>query len=213
MTCNRALFELTVDLILLSEGGPIHTPERMYSWEQSAKLKAAEATLTYYSQADRSVPEIFAARVDFIRRKKKDVENQRRTFWSSTHPNRWTGSGLSVDAKRADELRAREISEDLDTSLLEFYETQMRRMHMTVHGSALALERYLSPEGFHVVCVLAYKWSTDLAVFCTKLILTDLGFSTKLPELRDEWEKVKADRLVIYEDYRPILSSDEEFEE
>lgn len=215
VTCNRALFELTIDMILLSAGGLIYTPERMYWWEQSAKLKAAEALVRYYTDAGQAVPHTYDAQVDFIQRKKTIVEQQRTSLWNRTkHPQRWTGqSDMSVDAKEADKFRSNEIAEDLDSSLLEFYETQMRRMHMTVHGSGLANERYLSREGFYVMCGLGYKWSTDLALFCTKLIMRDFGFSTYLPALNEEWEQVKAERLLIYDQYRPDLSRNEEFEE
>jgi hypothetical protein len=215
VTCNRALFELAIDMIFLSDGGPIYTPERMYWWEQSAKLKAAEALVRYYTTAGRAVPDTYEAQVEFIQRKKTIVEQQRTALWNMTkHPQRWTGrSDMSVDAKEADGYRSNDIAEDLDSSLLEFYETQMRRMHMTAHGSGLAIERYLSREGFYVLCGLGYKWSTDLALFCTKLILKDFRFSTHLPTLKDEWNRVKADRLLIYDEYRPDLNRDEEFDE
>ena len=127
---------------------------------------------------------------------------------------RWTGApDLLTDARKADEFRQAEISEDLETLLSEFSETAMRRINMTVHGSALALERYLSKEGFYIVGALSYKWATDLAMFCTKLILTDFGFSSHLPELREEWEQVKEDRLKAYAENQPDLSADPNFEE
>ncbi len=215
VTCNRALFELTIDMILLAEGGSIYTPERMYWWEQSAKLKGAEALVRYYNEIGQTVPGTYSHQVDFIHRKKSIVEHQRQALWNRTnHPQRWTGtSDLSIDAKKADELRSDEVAGNLDSSLLEFYETQMRRMHLSVHGSALAIERYLSREGFYVIAALGYKWATDLALFCTKLILSDFGFSAHLPELRNEWNQLKADRLLIFDQYRPDLSKDEEFEE
>lgn len=202
VTCNRSLFELAIDLVLLSQGGQ-YTPDKMYWWEQSAKLKAAESLVRFYTQRGSSVPDAHNSSVNFIRNKKTTIETQRQALWNTNkHPPRWTGSSdMSVDAKEADNFRRDEILEDFGTTLQEFYETQMRRMHLSVHGSGLALERYLDSQGFYIVCGLGYKWSTDLAMFCTKLILTDFGFSNHLPELKSEWQQIKNQREQVEAQY------------
>jgi hypothetical protein len=207
VTGNRALFEVTVDMILVAEGGPSYAPERMHWWEQSAKLKAAEAIIRYYSEAGLNVPNIYQFQQDFIMRNKTIVEQQRQALWNRpSHPERWTNSSLEVDARRADEFRSDDVQEELESSLLEFYQTQIRRMHLSVHGSGLANERYLDREGFYIMAGLSYKWSTDFALFCTKLILREYGFSEHLPELADEWRHLKAERLLIFDQYRPNIA-------
>ncbi len=205
LACNRSLFEITVDLILLSEGREPYTDERMFWWEQSAKLKAAVELEKYFKKR---VPSAYKAYVDFIHREESSIKKKREALWphrkkktehpcgkkKAEHPSRWTGNDLLTDARKADKFQKTDIKAYLGISLEEFYETQMRRINTTVHGSALSNERYLSIEEIDVVCGLGYQWSTDLAMLCTKLILEKYDISDLLPELKSIVEKIKDGR-------------------
>jgi hypothetical protein len=73
VTANRALFELTIDLILVLNGGPNYSVERMYWWEQSVKLKAAKALVKYFADKSQSVPDNHKANEDFIERQGDEI--------------------------------------------------------------------------------------------------------------------------------------------
>ncbi len=192
VTANRALFELTIDLILLWRGGSSHTAEQMDCWEQSAKLKLATTLRTYFEKHP-PVPADYQPRLDFIDGNEAKILEQRKVFWpwlKGKHPNRWTGYHLDIDAPKADKLLLPEYSGELATTLEEFYETHMRRMNWSVHGSGLAIELTSQLPEFLHFCAFANKWSSDLAMLCTNLILTNLRILEELPELRKELEQV-----------------------
>ncbi len=63
---TRALFEIAVDLTLLIHD-PAATQGRLFAWEQSAKLKAAEATLRYYADRDEAIPSELDGQARFVR--------------------------------------------------------------------------------------------------------------------------------------------------
>jgi hypothetical protein len=192
VTGNRALFELTIDLILLVRGEPSQASEQMDCWEQSAKLKLATTLRTYFEKHP-PVPAAYEPRLAFIKLNEDKIIEQRKAFWPSlngNHPNRWTGTNLDDDAPKADKLLMPEYSGELEKTLEEFYETQMRRMNLSVHGSALAIEMTSELPEFRRFCALANKWSSDLAMLCTNLILTKLRILEDLPELSKELEQV-----------------------
>jgi hypothetical protein len=106
-----------------------------------------------------------------------------------------------------------EYSGELEKTLEEFYETQMRRMNLSVHGSALAIETTSELPEFRRFCALANKWSSDLAMLCTNLILTKLRILEDLPELSKELEQVAQMKKEAIEEFRALprgIPSDEE---
>lgn len=195
VTCNRSLLEITVDIILLHEDRTNATASRMWWWEESAKLKSAEAIATYYSG---DVPDEYTPQVEFIKNRKTAIQDQRTALWNGGHPNRWTARNLQEDVKEADRVLGEEVRKGLGSTLTEYYETEYRRMNWYVHGSALASVRGLAPSTFQCVCGLAFKACSDLAWFCTKLILTDFGFMEHLPGIQDAWESLREQRLLAY---------------
>jgi hypothetical protein len=161
-------------------------------WEQSAKLKLATTLRTYFEKYP-PVPAAYEPRLAFIKLNEDKIIEQRKAFWPShkgKHPPRWTGTNLDGDAPKADKLLTPEYSCELEKTLEEFYETQVRRMNLTVHGSALTIEMTSGSSEFCRFWALANKWSADLAMLCTKLILTELRILEELPELSKELERI-----------------------
>jgi hypothetical protein len=206
IACNRSLLEVTVDVILLHGDKTGAAASAMYWWEESAKLKSAEAIVAYYSE---KVPDEYSPQIGFIANRRSKIEAQRKALWKGRHPNRWTARYLRDDVREADRLLGGEIRKELGHTLTEYYETEYRRMNWYVHGSALASIRGLAPATFVCVCGLAFKACSDLAWLCTKLILTDFGFAKHLPGIEDQWEGLRQERLFAYGDAVGVLAKKE----
>ena len=174
-------------------------------WEESAKLKSSEALETYYGG---EVPSEYTPQVEFFKNRKDAIKAQRTALWKGEHPNRWTGRSLLADVIEADRVLGEKIRKELGESLREYYETEYRRMNWYVHGSALASVRGLAPKTFVCVCGLAFKACSDLAWFCTKLILTDFGFAKHLPGIEDQWESIRQQRLLEYGEAVGLLAKE-----
>jgi hypothetical protein len=205
VTCNRSLLEITVDIILLHGDKTEAAASRMYWWEESAKLKSAEAIVAYYSKG---VPDAYSPQIGFIANRKAMIEAQRTALWNGRHPIRWTDRNLLEDVREADRVPGAEVGKERGHTLTEYYETEYRRMNWYVHGSALASVRGLAPATFVCVCGLAFKACSDLAWLCTKLILTDFGFAKHLPGIEDQWEGLRQERLLAYGDAIGVLAKD-----
>jgi hypothetical protein len=211
---NRALLEITVDMILIHHDKTNATAWKLYQWGESERMKAAEQLVNFYKEKHLPVPEEDKPIEVFYKEQKAMVDHLRRSLWpnkkdpsKAEHPKRWTGrSDLSKDVEEADKLYGSAIQADLGMPLTEYYRTEYRRMNWQIH-SGLAGVWNLSPETFNIICGFALKWCADFAMLCTKIILTDFGFETALAGLKDEWENVKQQRGIAYFN---VTRSDEE---
>jgi hypothetical protein len=211
VACNRALIEITVDIILLHCDKSEASSWRIHWWEQSAKLKSAKALLFYYAHVGLPVPDSYSEQSGFVARQEAKIVEMRNDLWPALkgkHPDRWTGTNLAEDVRAADKCWLDEIVKEFSTSLTEFYETEYRKMNWSVHGSALAGVRDLSPIAFHYLCGLAHKWSSDLAMLSAKAVLIDFRFATHLLDFAANWEEVRQHRLLVYADSVGLLASE-----
>lgn len=211
VACNRALIEVTVDIILLHCDKSEASSWRMHWWEQSAKLKSAKALLTYYASVGLAVPNSYSEQDRFIANEEASIIRMRNELWPTLkgrHPDRWTGRNLADDARAADDCWRDDILREFGVGLTEFYETEYRRMNWIVHGSALAGVRDLSAVAFHYVCGLGFKWCSDLAMLSTKVVLMDFGFTTHLPDFETKWEEIRRHRLLVYADSIGLLADE-----
>jgi hypothetical protein len=196
---NRALLEITVDLILLHCDKSNESPSKLHWWAQSEKLKAATSIVGFFTKANVAIPDEFKAQEIFYNNQKAGIEMVRKQLWGiDDHPRRWTGNrDLSRDVEDADRLLGTAITEDLGMSLLEYYRTEYRRMNWQIHSGVAAFGN-IRPEGFNLMCAMSLKWSADLAMLCTKIALIDFGFATALSGLNKEWDELKKKRLLAY---------------
>jgi hypothetical protein len=202
---NRALLEITVDMILLHHDKTNASGWQLYQWGQSERMKAAEQLVNFYKEKGVPIPKEDEVIEVFYNDQKAMVDHLRRCIWpnkkypsKAEHPRRWTGrSDLSKDVEEADRLYGSSIQDDLGVSLTEYYRTEYRRMNWQIH-SGVAGFWDLAPETFHIICGFALKWCADFGMLCTKIILTDFGFETALTGLKDEWENVKLQRGAAY---------------
>lgn len=202
---NRALLEISVDMVLLHHDKTNASGWKMFWWGQSERMKAAEQVVDYYANERAPVPDEYEELEKAFKNDKPEVDRMRLHLWpikskpaKIEHPKRWTGnSDLSVDVKEADRLYGPHIKSDLGVTLLEYYRTEYRKMNWQIHSGVAGFWN-IPAEGFNMICGLALNWSADLAMLCTKIILVDFGFNNALDGLRQEWENIKHQRSLAY---------------
>ncbi len=179
---NRALLELTTDMILLHHD-KADGYLKMRAWEESAKLKAAEKVLRYYGEQGLALPDHYHAQKAFIDKDKEAIVHKRQQFWAKVnHPVcRWTGNRLNTDVEIADSHE--------NTKLTEIYCTEYQKMNWMTHGSALAGLRHMEPSGFMNLCGLSYAACGKLALLCAQMALKKFGF-WKEGIYRGRWEDI-----------------------
>lgn len=163
---SRALLEITVDAVLLQHEPD--APARMRDWEDSAKLKHAQAIERYF--AGRSAPLESRHAIAFAQREATRI-NAARTArgWvagngNPRHPERWTTRGLGDDALAADTFEA-------GLGLRETYETKYRQMCWYVHGSAAVGLSGIGAENFPILGGLMFRTCSKLSVAHAKLLV------------------------------------------
>lgn len=212
-TANRALLEITTDVILLHHDKSNESGWKLHWWGVSEKMKAAEQTVRFYEDQGLSVPDEYSDLETFYREEKQIVDDMRKTLWpvkdkphKAEHPKRWTGkSDLSVDIERADELYGDAARDELGKGLVEYYRTEYRRMNWQVHSGTAGWWN-MPPEVFDFAAGFALRWSADFAMLCTKIVLTDFGYTQVIDDLRREWDRVRENRQIAF--YSETLDPD-----
>lgn len=170
---TRTLFEIAIDLTLMHHDRTAYPVEKMFAWEESAKLKAAERTRDFYANAGRSVPDHLEPRVDFIARQDTRIAASRLKWWpradgvTGRHPDRWTGRSLPEDASAADAFAP--------YGFREFYDGRFAELCWGTHGSGLAGVRYLTPEAFPGICAMAFEDAAEFAMQVSRFVLLYFG--------------------------------------
>lgn len=202
---NRALLEITVDLILLHHDKTNESGWKMFWWNLSEKLKASEQVVNFFNEQGVTVPDTYHAQEIFYKDEKSIVDNMRITLWPNeripskpVHPDRWTGSSnLFPDIEKADQLYSSVIKADIGSTLVEYYRTEYRKMNWRIHSGVASFWNQ-PPASFNLVCGLAFKYCADFGMLCTKIVLADFGFDASLEGLKQEWEKIKRKRDFHY---------------
>lgn len=190
------MLEFAVDIILLHHDKTNTSGWKIFQWSQSEKLKAAETIVNFF-KAD-FPPDQFEAQTKFYAQQKTFIEESRKTLWGVVkHPARWTGrSDLFRDIVEADKLSASVIENTIGMSLARYYRTEYRKLNWFIHSGAAAFGG-LPPPVFNLISADMLRWSADLAMLSTKIVLVDFGFYETL-KLDEEWADVKRKRLVAY---------------
>jgi hypothetical protein len=200
---NRALLEITVDLILLHHDKTNKSGWKMIWWGESEKLKASEQVVNFYSEQKLAVPDRYEAQEEFYRNRKSIIEDMRKTLWPNrknpaSHPDRWTGKGsLFDDIVDADKLYGFVVKDEIGFTLAEYYRTEYRKMNWRIH-SGVASFLNQPPQAFNYSCGFALKACADFAMLSTKIVMMDFGISVPVGRLEDEWEEVKNKRNYYY---------------
>lgn len=190
----RSLLEIAVDMILLKSDKTNQSGWKMRCWDDSARLYMAIASVNERGIST-GEPTHFE---NFIANRKDEIERMREVLWPTCvdkhgnpkHPNRWTGDwDILHDIKSADAECGQLIKDNLGTSLVKFYQDNYRFVNRTIHGSGVmgttGHAKGLIFRGAHALWCAA-----SLAMLCTQVILSDMGFDDHLP-LSDEWDAIR----------------------
>jgi hypothetical protein len=170
--------------------------KKLRGWEKSAKLKAAEATVSYYTRKGKNLPSEHRHQREFIDREGSSIKSDRFSFWGqTTHPNRWTNRSLETDVQEADKLDALELE--------EIYQVEYRRMNWFAHGSGLTGIRDFSANSFFDLCGLAFGSCQKLAMMISKSALKAYGYFQELDIYDKRWDEINRKIMLHIKDFLP----------
>jgi uncharacterized protein DUF5677 len=169
LAANRTLLECFVDVIHLAHNEPTDIVERIETWEASARLKAAEAGLSYLTRTKQQASPFFGLYSGYIQKEGPGIRVARQRLWppDGRHPDRWSRRNLGDDCRGADRLE--------NQGLEDFYETQYRQMNWNIHGSGFAGIRGLNVHGIDMIYTYSQAKSAEFALRATTIILQELG--------------------------------------
>lgn len=190
---SRAMFEIYIDLVLITFDKSGEKSNKLHCWAESEKLKAFELQIKYENENGiENDPSILY----FINTFKAEIENNRFSIWGNQkHPkqNRWTGNGLDVDAKEVDKLCLSETRKFLGKGLEHYYETEYRRLHWDIHSGITSVFNY-EPQKFSLNNFGAFWNSSNFGILCTKLILTEFDFSKAIQNFEEVFENLQKEQ-------------------
>lgn len=166
----RSLLEITVDAVLLHHLAD--AAGQMRDWEDSAKLKHAEAIARYIGTGTPDAESRHA--ITFAQREAARVNAARiargwtRSNGDPRHPDRWTTRNLGDDAKRADGFEP-------NVNLERAYELSYRKMCWYVHGSGAVGLTSIGAANFPALGGLMFHTCSQLVVTHAKLLLKYTG--------------------------------------
>lgn len=186
----RAVLEFTVDVALVHKSDADGLAMKMRFFMDSEKLQLADRLFSYFEDRGEQVPEQFASLMQF-RNDGETIRQNRKVLWrQDKHPPRWTGKSLADDVKEVDRLYGKEIVEELEMSLEQFYWTEYRRMNWHIH-TGLASTWMMPAPTFSITVGVMLKWGLKLGFLLVKLVLIDFGFTSVVPNMRDRWQELE----------------------
>lgn len=69
-------------------------------------------------------------------------------------------------------------------------------MNWRIHSGVAAFWNQ-PPQSFNLVSAFAFKWCADFGMLCTKIVLSDFGFTSVIDDLRDQWQQLKNQRDLL----------------
>jgi hypothetical protein len=157
----RSLFEIVIDLVLLTKG--VEPAEKMLGWERVAIYRSAE----FQARAgDPVAPQHLAPNAATIRTTLAQFwpDLNRKPGKRLQYPDRWTNATLFADAKRADDA-----APNLRLALLA--RANYDRLCWGTHGSGLVLLRAIDPHLFPGLATLALFTAGNLLSDAMRLAL------------------------------------------
>jgi hypothetical protein len=199
----RALFEISIDLVLLKNDKDGELTRKMVAWEDSAKFELSKQIRDYFEQQKESIPDEYSPQIDFLVREGDRINELRNRFYPNLkgkHPkNRWTGSNdLSLDIETVDSTDKSLIESEFGMSFTHFYKTEMKQLHWRTHGSALTCMRSVHPAGIRLSLGLVLKNCSDLTMLCIKILLFMFKFWDSIPSVSIEFNELKNQRYILF---------------
>jgi hypothetical protein len=177
---TRALFEIAVDLTLISSDDDHYTQKKLSAWEVSAKYLAAGNALSFYDTREKDPPDAIHAWRAFVANNESKVVADRAAYWGGKHRSRWTGSSLKNDAARADETDQQ--------GFLEWYRVRYPSICWNTHGSGAAGIAGIPVHAFPGLAGLAFHDAFHFSLVIARKCL-------ELVEAYDDISKERFDRF------------------
>jgi hypothetical protein len=177
---TRAIFEMTIDLILLAHD-PDNPLAKYAAWERSAKVHGAERLAKHFQKNNGGQPsESQRSVIAWAKKVHATTTAERLLHWphyKGKHPsNRWTGRRLDRDAEIADLYEPGKYA--------EYYALHFAALCWNVHGTGLMGVRGLSAEDFPALVAIAFRECCDLATTASGLVLKLVGQFDAISEQR-----------------------------
>lgn len=165
------------------------------------KKKSAELIVDFYDKKGIPVPDVYEAQKYLYENEKAVTDHIRRTLWpnkkdprKAEHPKRWTGNGnLFDDIKTVDELFGSVVKDEIGLPLAEYYRTEYRKMNWQIHSGVSSFWN-IPPQAYYLMCGFGFKVCADFGMLCTKIILTDFGFTVAIDDLSQKWKEIQNQR-------------------
>lgn len=186
----RALFELAVDMVLLTSDAK--AAAKMAVWEDSALLRHAVCVREFRKKRGGQQEADDSSTLWFATTREAAINKQRAALgWldkgKPCHPERWTGrKNLLEDARAADKIGS-------PISFEAFYETRFRLLCATTHGSGQLFRNVLDSDAFSFLGGQCYAESAKFGFLCAERALSWLDAWT--PETRAQFEE--AERIAM----------------
>jgi len=198
---SRALFEINVDIVLLTLDSLNHPISKISFWEESAKLDRADKMVDFYAKNSTLIrPNFYQENVDFINLKGANIRSQRKTDKNGKkiHTARWTGRDLRNDAIIADGYG--------NFKFEEFYVLRHSPLCWNTHGSGLAGVRFISEENFPAISAIAFNESARFALKSAQLIARKFSPDVFDSEYQELDKKRSDNRLLILSNYPEVAN-------
>jgi hypothetical protein len=172
------LLELAVDVTLVATEPGL--AERMWAWEESAKLKSCRRYVAYASKAKIANPN--PTKLGFPGRNEAAVKALRLKHWGSDkHPPTWFGKPFEQVVAEADRRAlASPSTSEAWSSYEETYAKNYDELCWGTHGSSLAMIRQAMPEDYlAAIATHALGESSRLGLELTARAATFLGLDGK----------------------------------
>lgn len=193
----RALIEILVDVVLLTESDGDHAAGQMFIFADSEKLKMCQSVTKYFKDRGEVVPDAYTEQEGFIARNLDRLMLARNERWGGKHPPRWTGRDLSQDVEAIDKLHSAIFIKELEMPLTKLYRTEYRRICWHIH-SGLASTWEMPAETFSTIAGFSLKWSAELAMLIVQFIQKDLRILEVNPQLEVHWQALRDARVKIF---------------
>jgi hypothetical protein len=196
----RGSIEIIVDMFYIHLDPTDTTAQEIVDWEQSEKLKWAEATVAFYAQLGVTLPSHHSECQVFIAGQKQRIEKYRLNKWGQ-HPktkrtrvrDRWTGRNVVADIAHLKSLRVcQQCLHSSKLSIEVLYAGQWKRLCAGVHGSGLALQRNVGFDTIVGVTALSIRDVIRLGVCATQIAIHDWGLDKIYGQIDKDLDSVMA---------------------
>ena len=199
---SRSLFEMTVDLVLITRNSKDFPIKQLVSWEDSAKLKHAETMKSYYDDNPskkndkhwKEYPKSSKESCDFITNKSAQINANQRI--RGHYDKRWNGADLRQAAAAADKA--------YDYGLEQYYILRHMPLCWNIHGSGLVGVKNISEENFPGISALAFNDCAHFTMIIAELLMAKYhitsSFQQKAEQLKNNIVVAKREVISNYPD-------------